>query len=264
MRAVLLAIAAAALHAVGTEAARSEKVVATSQSASKESGGLRPGGIAHGKRERHAGAKHRAAAAHAPRAAGARQRLRTKAAGAGSIAAPTAAPVIVASAAEEQGEVAAGLKRELKEVEQSRANIRELQQALASQVALLRESTALERASTSARGRAAATRQVRKSEQLVKDTSAMLKESREDAADSARAVLRETAEVRTMLNTLSTEARGALQSFAAAHARDDGAAEERSAPQPSNLAALGANESQAQLDRAQDLDIDDPEDDVDA
>lgn len=256
MRASLALVVAAALHAAGVEARRQEKVLANSQATAKEAVGLRPGayggGTAHSLHKRSAGVKHKVPAAHAAKPIP-RQHLRTQAGTGGE------PPAILASTDSEgeQGEVAAGLGRELKEVEQNRANVKELQQALSSQVALLRESAALQRASSSAHGRAAAARQVRRSEQLVKDTSALLKESREDAAEEARAVLRETGEVRSMLNTLSTEAREALQSFAAPHAHDDGAADARSMPEPSSLPSAGANETQPQ-----DLDFDDPEDDA--
>ncbi|CAK0805630.1 unnamed protein product, partial [Prorocentrum cordatum] len=60
------------------------------------------------------------------------------------------------------------LHQELAEVKQHRINVKQLQEALAADVALLRESTVLEKLSTSRRGRQVAELQLKKSEQLVK------------------------------------------------------------------------------------------------
>jgi len=204
MRTVLLALAVAAVQTVGVESARSAASTATNQTGAHAD--MHP--RRHGLRQKHAGAKHSYESADITSKADALQHLRTPVAASGHAS--------TASSGEEdkdQSAAVAGLQRELAEVKQDRANVKELQQALAAQVALLRESAALQRASTSARGRAAATKQVQKSEQLVKDITGMLRESREAATEGARAVLREVPEVRSMLDTLNVEARQLLQTF---------------------------------------------------
>lgn len=106
-----------------------------------------------------------------------------------------------------------GLKKELAEMKQRRVNINSLQQALAADVALLRESAALQRVSSSQEDRAVAAQQVRQSEQIVKDTGAMLRESRMAAMKDAQAVLRDQSALQTALEAVKTEAAEQLQAF---------------------------------------------------
>lgn len=109
------------------------------------------------------------------------------------------------------------LGRELAEMKERHAHVAQLEQTLASDVSLLRESTMLQRVSTSRRGRAAAQKQVRESERLVKDTEAMVKESRESAMEASRNALREAAEVRKAADALAAEAEKQLQMMGSAH-----------------------------------------------
>jgi len=243
---------AAAASALGKAAARlsfsgrDEQATAANGSQALASGDLRPHD-SHRHRQRHAGTKRKGLSADL---AGPHGHLRTGAGGRAAQAAPSAASL---TSEDDQGAAAAGLQRELAEVRQNRANVRELQQALAAQVALLRESTALQRVSTSAHGRVAAMKQVQKSEQLVKDTSAMLKESRAAASESARNVLSEVAEVRATLDLLSTEARAQLQAFASPHGDEDAAGE---SGVPNAEPALTAAASAAPPNQTADMDLD--------
>jgi len=106
------------------------------------------------------------------------------------------------------------LEQELKEVKQHRTNIAQMQQALTADVALLRESSALQRVSATRHSRKAAQLQVRRSEQLVKDLSAMLRDSRADAVEDAKTMLNEATEVREAADVLATEASAQLASLA--------------------------------------------------
>lgn len=106
-----------------------------------------------------------------------------------------------------------GLRQELTEMKQRRVNIASLQQALAADVALLRESASLQRVSSNQRDKAVAAQQVRQSEQIVKDTGAMLRESRMAALKDAQAVLRDQSQLQQALEALKTEAAEQLQAF---------------------------------------------------
>jgi len=98
------------------------------------------------------------------------------------------------------------LHQELDEVRQHRTNIAQLQQTLTADVALLRESSALQRASATQQSRTMAKLQVRKTEQLVKDLSSMLRDSRAEAVEDAKMLLQQATEVRNAADTLATEA----------------------------------------------------------
>lgn len=105
------------------------------------------------------------------------------------------------------------LARQLTEVKQRRTNVEMLQTTLASEVALLRESIQLRKVSGSSRGRQAAVQQVKQSEQIVKDTSAMLREGRAHAAENAKIVLQQAAQIRAALDALETEAKSQVDAF---------------------------------------------------
>jgi len=78
-------------------------------------------------------------------------------------------------------------------------NVMQIQHALSAEVALLRESTAIQRAAKSRHTRGVAEQQVRQSEQIVKDTGAMLRESRWAALRDAQAVMRDQGELQQAL-----------------------------------------------------------------
>mmetsp|Transcript_4092 Transcript_4092/g.7041 ORF Transcript_4092/g.7041 Transcript_4092/m.7041 type:complete len:263 (-) Transcript_4092:61-849(-) len=130
------------------------------------------------------------------------------------VASTAAAPTVVPKEAASTMAVVQ-LGRELAEMKESHAHVAQLEQTLAADVQLLRESTMLQRVSTSRRGRAAAHKQVRESERLVKDTEAMVKESRESAMENSRVALREAQEVRAAADALSAEAEEQLQMMTA-------------------------------------------------
>lgn len=105
------------------------------------------------------------------------------------------------------------LHQELAEMKQRRVNIASLQQALSADVSLLRESAALQRLSSNQRDRVVAEQQVRQSEEIVKDTGAMLRESRLAALKDAQAVLRDQSDLQAALESLKAEAAEQLQAF---------------------------------------------------
>lgn len=172
---------------------------------------------------------------------------------------PTTAPAVVdvpvvnMAVREASNAAAAEIQRELAEVQQNGANVKELQMALAAQVALLRESTTLQRVSTSRHGRAAAARQVKRSEALVKDTSDMLKESRVSAVEDAKAAIRETSELQVLLDSVSKEASEQLRGFKASPHEP---AATMPVPVPAGPTPL--NQTQA----AQEIDLDDVDEDL--
>jgi len=132
------------------------------------------------------------------------------------------------------------LGRRLTEVKQNGANVRQLQEALAADVALLREGGALRRVSASHRSRVNAELQVHRSEALVRDTDAMLRESKAAAMEGARAALREAADVRHAADALAAEAEEQLRVLApgapaapAAPAAPEAAAAPKAAVKPS-------------------------------
>lgn len=146
------------------------------------------------------------------------------------------------------------LKQELSEAQQRRANVGQLEKALAADIALLREGTALRKVSVSKRGRAAAEKQVRESEHVVKDTEGMLRESREAAAEDARAMLREAAEVRAAAEGLANEAKEQLHLFAISSKPVKGDAE---APAPKEVAAAPKEASKKKKAASDIEDLDD-------
>merc|ERR1719330_1676843 len=110
--------------------------------------------------------------------------------------------------------VVAQLRQELQEVKQHRANIVQMQQALSADAALLRESSILQRSAATPRGRTAAQMQLRKTEQIVKDLSAMLRESRMSAMLDAKTMLGQATEVRAAADALAAEASAQLRALA--------------------------------------------------
>lgn len=104
--------------------------------------------------------------------------------------------------------------QKLHEVQQRRANVVQVQKTLAAEVALLRESAVLVKTSVSQDSRNQANNQVKKTEALVKGTTAMLRESRTEAVEDAKRVLEEVAETQTQLDGLRKEATDELQTFA--------------------------------------------------
>jgi len=104
----------------------------------------------------------------------------------------------------------AELRQEIKEVKQHRTNIVQLQQALTADVALLRESSALQRVSATRHSKNVAKAQVRKSEQVVKEMSAMLRDSKREAAEDTKSLLAEATDVRAAADALAAEATAQL------------------------------------------------------
>jgi len=136
-------------------------------------------------------------------------------AGLAAPAAPKPPPAATAEAAglahgppadEASSPVIAQLRSELQETKQRRMNIMQLQQALSADVALLRESSALQRVAATPHSRSAAQVQVRKTEALVKELSGMLRESRVEAVEDAKQALREAQEVAKAAGELAAEA----------------------------------------------------------
>jgi len=99
------------------------------------------------------------------------------------------------------------MKLEIKMAKQQQANVHELEQALKADVALLRESGAMEQAAATPQTRSIAQAQVRKTEQLVKDLSMMLKSSRASALQDARNMLQKASEVQEVANEMAKVAR---------------------------------------------------------
>jgi len=154
--------------------------------------------------------------------------------------------------------------QKLFEVKQRRANVVQMQQALSAEVALLRESTALQKASESQHSREEANKQIKKTEQLVKDTTAMLRESRAEAVEDAKQVLQEVSETQSALDALQKEATAQLKTLASSKksgtaetARVVPAAEEAPATEeaPAHRArVLPASSSESPADEVDDLD----------
>lgn len=108
------------------------------------------------------------------------------------------------------------LGQELAEMEQSRANMAQLEQTLTADSALLRQSISLERLSTSRHGRKAAVKQARRAAQLVKDTRGMLHDSRAGAMDEAKFMATESERATSAADALTAEATLELNLFGAA------------------------------------------------
>lgn len=125
---------------------------------------------------------------------------------------------------------AAQLHQELAEVRQHRFNVKQLQEALAADVALLRESTTLEKVSVSRRSRANAELQLKKSEQLVKDTSSMLRDTRSEAFSDAQGVLKQVVMLQQALDALKAEAVDQVKLFGAAAAAGPAPAAQKPIP----------------------------------
>jgi len=105
------------------------------------------------------------------------------------------------------------LQVDLVEMKQNKVHVAQLEQTLRMDASLLRESSTLEHVSHSTRGHASAARQVRQAAQLVKNTEAMLHESREGAVEKSQAMLREAADAREAADSLSAEATEELKLF---------------------------------------------------
>lgn len=178
---------------------------------------------------------------------------------------------VTASTPETGAAMVSQLQQELKEVKQKRMNIIQMQKALTADVALLRESSALQRVSATRHSRIAAQIQVRKTEQLVKDLSSMLRDSRLDAIDNAKTLLHDANQVRAAADALASEATAQLHSLSPRSGHHSHRVDTRqhanlattetaestpspadSAPSKNNMDAVGASE----------LDVDDKEDDI--
>jgi hypothetical protein len=109
--------------------------------------------------------------------------------------------------------LAAPLNKEMEELKESRTNIGQLEDALRADVSLLRESAKMQRVAHSRRGREAAAKQTKRSEQLVKVTSAMIKESRASSALEARRALRHSAGAKAAAEALEVEAQADLKNL---------------------------------------------------
>jgi len=118
------------------------------------------------------------------------------------------------SSSSSSSEAASQLQRELSEAKQRRANIVQLEKVLTVDTALLREGNSLESVSSSARARADAEQEVRKSKQFVQEVGAMLQQSRADAASEARQALSDANKARAAAEELSAEAADQLRLFA--------------------------------------------------
>ena len=92
-------------------------------------------------------------------------------------------------------------------------NIAKVQASLAAEVSLLREGTTMQRVARSAHARTAAGAQVRQSEAVVKEMSAMLEQARADAAEDANHALRVATEVRQVSDSLKDEASAELKAL---------------------------------------------------
>mmetsp|Transcript_166935 Transcript_166935/g.535910 ORF Transcript_166935/g.535910 Transcript_166935/m.535910 type:complete len:285 (+) Transcript_166935:78-932(+) len=129
---------------------------------------------------------------------------------------PAAAPQPVATSG--AAAVVAEVKEEVQEAKVQRANIAELEQALKANVALLRESSVLQRMSQTPRTRKAAMVQVRRAEQVVKDVGSILKGSRSAAVQEAQGMLRQADEVAAAAAELRAAAHAQLRLLGAAAA----------------------------------------------
>jgi len=127
-----------------------------------------------------------------------------------------ASPVVQAAPAVKPAAQPAAVKQledDLVEVKQMHANVLAVEQTLAADVSLLRESATLQKMSSSPEARAAALQQVRQTERIVKDTEAMVVKSRLNAVSRAHEALREATEVQKAADALSAEARAQLRAM---------------------------------------------------
>lgn len=122
------------------------------------------------------------------------------------------------------------LRDDLVEVKQMHANVVAVEQTLAADVSLLRESAMLQKMSSSPQARAAAQQQVRQTERIVKDTEAMVVTSRKNAVARAKEALLEASEVQKAADALSAEARAQLKSVPARFLKKAEAAPAEPAP----------------------------------
>jgi hypothetical protein len=131
-------------------------------------------------------------------------------------AAPEAAIAAAASLEseddEEEADINLGSKLmdEGNELRETRTNIASLETALKADVTLLRTSSKMVSMAKSKVGRAAAEKQTHRTEELVKVTGAMLKESRADAALDAHRALRHASAAREAADLLDGEAAAEL------------------------------------------------------
>lgn len=98
------------------------------------------------------------------------------------------------------------LKKDRIELKQMHTNVMAVEKSLAADVSLLRESASLQRTVSSPRARAAALQQLHTAESIVKETEAMVLQSRKEADERAREALKEANEVQISANELSKEA----------------------------------------------------------
>jgi len=124
------------------------------------------------------------------------------------VIAPVTAPVYIPPAIvnAEQPAAVKQLWSDLAEVKQMRKNVVVVEKTLAADVALLRETATLQKMSKTAQARKAASTQLHEATRLVKETEALVRKSREDAEDRARAALHEATEVQNAASALITEA----------------------------------------------------------
>lgn len=99
------------------------------------------------------------------------------------------------------------LNTELAEVKQMRVNVQAVEKALAADVALLRETAALQKVASTPLARQAAKSQLHQAEDLVKATEAMVLKSRQDAVERAKSALADASEVSKVANELFAEAK---------------------------------------------------------
>lgn len=165
-----------------------------------------------------------------------------------------AAPVATEGKADKSYSAVKQLHSDLAEMKQLNGNIKTLEQTLAADVTLLRESANLERVSTSARGRKAAKEQVKQAEEMVKDTEAMVKRSRSYAKSAAHRALSEAQAARKAADALSAEASTQLKGL---KTRSVAAVQTQKKASRQHIIRL------AQIDTDDDSDDDSDEDDKD-
>jgi len=158
---------------------------------------------------RHLGV-HLAAAPVAPRAPRAAKPLPLVAAPVAAYVMPHVAPPPQVAPPTSEFAALKQLRDDLVEVRQMHTNVATVEQTLAADVHLLRESAKLQKMSTSAKARKSALQQLRQVKQLVKDTEAMAVQSRINAVARAREALSEARQVQKAADALSAEAQAQL------------------------------------------------------
>merc|ERR1719343_26943 len=102
------------------------------------------------------------------------------------------------------------VQQDLAQMNAERDNINQLKQALGADVALLRESSQLAKVAMSAASKTAAIQQVKKTDQVVRDLSGILRNSRASALQTARSMLRRADNLGLAAKTLHAEAKKQL------------------------------------------------------